>query len=326
MGRIDSLEEAVRNTRCVGAVNTVVARLQDDKNGTTPGQEALLPTRDDFETAGFIRADFMLQDQEFDNEESMPRIVSAFAADEVTRNIQASIGRLQRTARALRNGVIEGYAFEEQLKKSLCEAANPGRHLSLSGVDGRSQQLQVDRFTTCDKSNLEEKIKEYWMKPNTWIFVAGQQGAFDAVHIQSPTHLRFVQATVGQKHTFYLDVINLLPQRLAVLNVWSHIEFLLLRPSDEQERPFVLDPARGSFRITNVLMRQIGIKEIIEEVLFTISLIGQIIYSPLLIPMKSAENSWSEDFRSAPTWTLLRLRHGTLAMCRFGQYIPSGIK
>ena len=60
MGGIDSLEEAVRNTRSVGAVNTVVARLQHDKNGTTPQQEALLPTRDDFERAGLTRADFML--------------------------------------------------------------------------------------------------------------------------------------------------------------------------------------------------------------------------------------------------------------------------
>lgn len=38
MGGIDSLEEAVRKPRSVGAVNTIVARLQDDKNGigTTP--------------------------------------------------------------------------------------------------------------------------------------------------------------------------------------------------------------------------------------------------------------------------------------------------
>lgn len=35
------------------------------------------------ERAGHISADFMLQDQEFDIEESMPRIVSAFAANEV---------------------------------------------------------------------------------------------------------------------------------------------------------------------------------------------------------------------------------------------------
>jgi len=140
----------------------------------------------------------MLQDQEFDIEEPMPRIVSAFAANEVAKNIPSSIGRLRRIAHALRNRVIEGYAFVEQLKKSLGDAANPGRHLSLSDIDGRSLQLQVDRFMSCDKPNLEEKLKENWMKLNRWIFVAGQQGAFDAVHIQSPTHLRFVQATVGQ--------------------------------------------------------------------------------------------------------------------------------
>ena len=29
----------------------------------------------------------------------------------------------------------------------------------------------------CDKLNLEEKLKENWMKPNTWIVVAGQRGA-----------------------------------------------------------------------------------------------------------------------------------------------------
>mmetsp|Transcript_21876 Transcript_21876/g.60820 ORF Transcript_21876/g.60820 Transcript_21876/m.60820 type:complete len:177 (+) Transcript_21876:364-894(+) len=59
MGGIDSLEEAVRNTRSVGAVNTVVAPLQGDKNGTTPQQEALVPTSEDFERAGLTRADLL---------------------------------------------------------------------------------------------------------------------------------------------------------------------------------------------------------------------------------------------------------------------------
>ena len=72
----------------------------------------------------------------------MPRIVSAFAANEVAKNIPSSIGRLRRVAHALRNRLIEGYAFEEQLKKSLGEAANPGRQLCLSDIDGRSHAMR----------------------------------------------------------------------------------------------------------------------------------------------------------------------------------------
>ena len=40
---IDTLEQAVRNSRSRGAVNTLIARLQENKNGLTPEQRAIFP-------------------------------------------------------------------------------------------------------------------------------------------------------------------------------------------------------------------------------------------------------------------------------------------
>lgn len=246
MGGIDSLESAIRDTRSAGAVNSIVARLQADKNGVTP-QPANIPVIADLERAGVNRADFRLVQQEVDNENPEPCLVSAFAADEVAKNIPTSVERLRAVARALSNRAIEVYAFEQQLKKSLQEAVHPGQSLVLEEQNGQRVQLQVDRFISCDKSELESTLRNN-VTPNTWIFVAGQQGAFDAIHVQSPTHLRFVQATVGQKHSFYLDIIDLLLQSLADTNIWTHVEFLVLRPSNERRLQFALDPARGKLQ------------------------------------------------------------------------------
>ena len=113
--------------------------------------------------------------------------------------------------------------------------------------DGQRVPLEVDRLLLCGKTELFATLKDS-SAPNTWIFVAGQQGAFDAVHVHSESNIRFVQATVGQKHSFYLDIIDALLQRLADTKVWTHVEFLVLRPSEERNRDFALHPARGKLQ------------------------------------------------------------------------------
>jgi len=84
------------------------------------------------------------------------------------------------------------------------------------------------------------------LQPNdTWIFIAGRQGAFDAVHIVSKTHIRFVQVTAGGSHTFKLNILDSLMTSLALQGrTWSHLEFMVIRPSDDR-RCFSLQTAQG---------------------------------------------------------------------------------
>ena len=90
--------------------------------------------------------------------------------------------------------------------------------------------------------------------PDTWIFVADgqQEGAFDAVHVVStapPTdaRIRFVQVTVRQSHTVQWHLLDTLLRNLATGDTpktWSHLEFLILRP-EQDDRTFRLDLAVG---------------------------------------------------------------------------------
>lgn len=252
MGGIDSLDKAVRNTASSGAVNTVVARLQGDKNGTTPAEPAEMPTIGDLEAVAQGTVDYVLLDAEIDEDNSKARLLSAFASEEVAKNIPSSIARLRSIAHALRNKVIEGYAFEEQLKKSLREAEVQFSPLALLDQDGQRVEYPVSNVIFCDADELLDTLRDILdpntFLPNTWIFVAGQQGTFDAIHIQSLTHLRFVQATLGQTHTFFLDIIDRLLRNLVETNTWTHLDFLLIRPWGERRHPFQLKPARGSLQ------------------------------------------------------------------------------
>ena len=58
MGGIIYLEKALRNIYSSGAINTVLARLPVDKNGTTPQQPAVFPAAEDLLAAGVSRVDF----------------------------------------------------------------------------------------------------------------------------------------------------------------------------------------------------------------------------------------------------------------------------
>ena len=250
LGGIESLEAAVNSDRSTGAVNSLVARLQANKNGTTPHYRAVFPVAEDFTLVGTTFADFMPLDAEVDDEQSTPRLVSTFASKEVVERIPSSIERLRNMALALSNKVIEGYALEEQLKKNLKEASNPGLHLTVE-IGGANVALPVGNLIFCDASEVQSHL-ERRLDPETWIYVAGRQGAFDAIHVVSDTHLRFVQVTAGKSHTFYLDVIDVLLQQLATSGITlTHVEFMILRPSTDRHRDFQLGTARG--RIQNYL-------------------------------------------------------------------------
>ena len=151
--------------------------------------------------------------------------------------------------------MIEGYAFEEQLKKSLLQASlTLKRHLHVLGQTTigscREQRITytVEFFMQCKASELKHTLQNNHL-PNTWIFVSENQGAFDAVHVQSETHIRFVQCTVEKAHSYYLDIIDSLLRAMAEQDIcWTHIEFLVLRPDSDRGTLFCLDPARGGFR------------------------------------------------------------------------------
>mmetsp|Transcript_8864 Transcript_8864/g.14752 ORF Transcript_8864/g.14752 Transcript_8864/m.14752 type:complete len:197 (-) Transcript_8864:688-1278(-) len=79
MGGIDSLEAATRSDRSAGAVNTLIARLQADKNGPTPEQQATFPLEADFTAVATSTQDLLVLSTEWDNANTSPRLVSAQA-------------------------------------------------------------------------------------------------------------------------------------------------------------------------------------------------------------------------------------------------------
>lgn len=241
MGGIDSLEAATRADRSAGAVNTIVARIQTDKNGLTPDQQAVFPAEEDLTNVATSRQDLDLLDTEWDNEDSSPRLLSALAAAEVLKVIPSSVERLRNVGRALENQAIEGYALELQLKKKLNEAKHPGRYLVLSHG---SISLAVSSVLFCEGGDVLEMLKTHH-DPDTWIFIAGRQGAFDAIHVVSNTHIRFVQVTAGKRHSFKLDILDGFMTTLGMAGLtWSHLEFMIVRPEDDH-RPFSLLTTRG---------------------------------------------------------------------------------
>ena len=108
---------------------------------------------------------------------------------------------------ALKNQAIVGYAFEELLKKKLVEAKEPGQQLAIMHSGGPSTRLEVSAVQLCVGSAQVAALPQTRQAADTWIFVAGRQGAFDAVHIVSNTHIRFVQITAGKSHTFKLKAL-----------------------------------------------------------------------------------------------------------------------
>ena len=63
---VTSLEQAISQTASSGSVNTVVARLQENKNGTTPVALAIFPTSADWTAAGTDPSDFIVARDEGD--------------------------------------------------------------------------------------------------------------------------------------------------------------------------------------------------------------------------------------------------------------------
>ena len=248
MGGIGALEDAARSDRSSGAVNSLIARTREGSNGITPSDSAPLPTLAELAPSGATNSDELQpvpEERDPLEPESVARLVSAFASEKVVKQLSSNIARLRSVARALQNKAIEGYALEEQLKKSLNEARNPGVSLTIL-VDGNVTILPVAKFLECTKDELESLLAQSH-PGDTWIFVGGQQGAFDAVHLVSSNYIRFVQTTAGATHTFYLDIIAAMLTRLATNHHihWQRIEFMVMRPIDDH-RQFTLQPARGS--------------------------------------------------------------------------------
>lgn len=156
---------------------------------------------------------------------------------------------------ALDNNAIVGYALEGQLKKKLTEATNPGRSLVLRSHTGQQKTLQVSQVIPCsNESQVEATLRaRARLARNSWLFIAGRQGAFDAVRIISETHIRFVQVTAGASHMFKISILDSLLRRLGAHApglgsvTWTHLEFLVIRPADDN-RHFNLKTAVGSLQ------------------------------------------------------------------------------
>lgn len=245
--KIDNLETAVRQTGSIGAVNTIVARLDGNKNGATPILQATFPALGDLNARGNTRDDFARVAGEIDNANPQPLLLSEYATEEVIKQLPSDVSRLRDIALRLNNKAIEGYAFEEQLKASLQRASQPGVSLVFADPNGQAVNYDVNHFFCCSAGDLLTTLSNH-RQPGTWIFIAGRQGAFDALHVRSNTHIRFIQATAGQKHTFYLDIIDLLLKQAATVHTWSHLEFMVLRPETERGHDFRLDTARGGLQ------------------------------------------------------------------------------
>jgi len=89
------------------------------------------------------------------------------------------------------------------LKKKLNEAKQPGSFLVLNG----NMPLNVSSVIFCEAGKVSEMLKVRH-DPDTWIFIAGRQGAFDAIHVVSNTHIRFVQVTAGKTYSFKLHILH----------------------------------------------------------------------------------------------------------------------
>jgi hypothetical protein len=219
--------------------------LRGRGNGESPQVLAVLPVAGDLTVAAVGFADLRPLDEEVDMNESSPRLISTYATEQVIKNIPTSVERLRNLATALSNKAIEGYAVEEQLKKCLDRASNPGASLDVQ-INNTFVPFAVGTVVPCDARDLEYILKQRLL-PDTWLFVAGRQGAFDAVHVVSDTRIRFVQATAGGSHAFYLDIIDALLRRFQrdFQISWTHVEFMVIRPLSDRNRPFALKTARG---------------------------------------------------------------------------------
>jgi cytolysin (calcineurin-like family phosphatase) len=162
-------------------------------NGETPPAVALFPVEDDLTRAATGVVDLAPLDAEIDQSslQSVARLISTFASEQVINQIPARIERVQNITTALSNNVNERCALEEQLKAHSNKASNPGVNLDVD-INNTQVPLSIGIVVHCDAADLLSNL-EHRLPPETWFFVVGrQQGAFDAVHVVSNTHIRFV--------------------------------------------------------------------------------------------------------------------------------------
>ena len=254
MGNITTLDMAVRNDRSSGAVNSLIARLHEGKNGPTPAQNATFPSEEERNEVATTKEDLLQCQEDLDERGGYPRLVSDKATDEILKIIPGPVKTLHSIGVELRNQAIVGYALEEHLKTKLKEAQISNGKLELFEENGGLLHLPVSKFfeirpnenSTHELNNLLRSKAAY--KPNTWIFIGGRQGAFDAIHLVAHDRIRFVQVTAGQKHSFKLNLVDSLMRSLSTGQVdpvtWSHMEFMIIRPFDDT-RLFTLETTVG---------------------------------------------------------------------------------
>jgi len=107
---VTSLEQAISQTASSGPANTVVARLQEKKNGTTPVALAMFPASADLTAAGTDPSDFVVTRDEGDAADPQARIVSRFASEKLIKNLPTDISRLRSLAERLDNRAMLGYS------------------------------------------------------------------------------------------------------------------------------------------------------------------------------------------------------------------------
>jgi len=207
--------------------------------GPTPAHNATIPTAEDSAAAATSINEFSELQEAVDSLQSSASLVSVEATKEVLVVLPSSVETLRMIGKALGNNAIVGYALKERLRQTLDRANQQRAGLNLCSVDGAPVHLPVARVLFCDDRSQVEELLKTRRPANTWIFVPGRQGAFDAVHIKSNTHIRFLQLTAGQSHTIKLHIIATLLASLKV--TWSHLEFLMVRPQDDT-RGFRLQP------------------------------------------------------------------------------------
>lgn len=255
MGNITTLDMAVRNDRSSGAVNSLIARLHRGKNGPTPTQRATFPSEQDRNDVAATVADLLECHEDLDERGSYPRLVSDKATEDIVKNIPGSVTTLRTIGVTLDNRAIVGYALEEHLKTKLVEAEISNRRLVLLHENREPFELPVSRFLEIRPDELDStgRLNELLRNKatyqhNTWIFIGGRQGAFDAIHLVTNNRIRFVQVTAGHRHSFKLNVVDSLMRNLLTGEgdpvTWSHMEFLIIRPGDDT-RQFALETTVG---------------------------------------------------------------------------------
>lgn len=200
--KLASLEDAVKADRSAGHVNTLIARLDNEQNGTTSRQEATFPSAGDIVAVASSNSDLTTREDEKQHSVSYPRLVSAEATEAVVKGLPSEVQKLREVGLALDNNAIVGYALEGQLKKKLTEATNTGHSLVLRLRTGQQRILQVSQVIPCsNESQVKATLRARdSLARNSWIFIAGRRVLLMPL-TSSPQHTFDLSKSPQEHHT-----------------------------------------------------------------------------------------------------------------------------